>query len=190
MSMQDLENSSDAELFALLKKGDDTAKKAFTIIYSRYASRVYAYCRRFLGNREEAQDVFQETFIRFYQCANQERVMTNLPAFLLTISRNLCVNAKRKEKSTIDYQDINFSDKNESVYSSDKKELVELIKRAIELLPNDYKEIFILREYDGLTYQEIADVTGTSLATVKIRIFRAKQKIREILAPYLTDLSK
>jgi RNA polymerase sigma-70 factor (ECF subfamily) len=48
----------------------------------------------------------------------------------------------------------------------------------------------VLREYDGLSYQEIADLTQTSLATVKIRIFRAKQKIREILAPYLSDLSQ
>ena len=51
-------------------------------------------------------------------------------------------------------------------------------------------ESFVLREYDGLSYQEIADLTQTSLATVKIRIFRAKQKIREILAPYLSDLSQ
>lgn len=188
--MQELENSSDAELFSLLKNEDETAKKAFTILYSRYASRVYAYCRRFLGNKEEAQDVFQETFIRFYQSAKQDREMTNLPAFLLTISRNLCVNAKRKEKSMVDFESVIFPDNNETTNLNDKKELLELIKRALELLPDEYKEMFILREYDGLSYQEIADVTGNSIATVKIRIFRAKQKIREILAPYLSDLSK
>jgi RNA polymerase sigma-70 factor (ECF subfamily) len=75
-------------------------------------------------------------------------------------------------------------------YSHEKKELLSLVTTALELLPEDYRESFVLREYDGLSYQEIADLTQTSLATVKIRIFRAKQKIREILAPYLSDLSQ
>jgi len=72
----------------------------------------------------------------------------------------------------------------------EKKELLELITKAMETLPEDYKEAFVLREYEGLSYQEIADLTETSLSTVKIRIFRAKQKIREILAPYVAELSQ
>jgi RNA polymerase sigma-70 factor (ECF subfamily) len=60
----------------------------------------------------------------------------------------------------------------------------------MEQLPTDYKEAFVLREYEGLSYQEIAELTESSLSTVKIRIFRAKQKIREILAPYVADLSQ
>jgi RNA polymerase sigma-70 factor (ECF subfamily) len=74
--------------------------------------------------------------------------------------------------------------------SHDKKELLSLITQAMETLPLDYKEAFILREYEGLSYQEIADMTESSLSTVKIRIYRAKQKIRDILAPYIADISK
>lgn len=74
--------------------------------------------------------------------------------------------------------------------SRDKDELLDLITRALDLLPPELREAFVLREYDGLSYAEIADVIGEPLSTVKIRIYRSKQKIREILAPYLADLSK
>ena len=73
---------------------------------------------------------------------------------------------------------------------AEKTELLKLITTALELLPDDYRESFVLREYDGLSYQEIAEITNSSMATVKIRLFRAKQKIRDILAPYLADLAK
>ena len=61
------------------------------------------------------------------------------------------------------------------------------MKTALELLPTSHREAFVLREYDGLSYQEISEVTGQSLASVKIHIFRAKEKLRKILAPYLEE---
>jgi RNA polymerase sigma-70 factor (ECF subfamily) len=112
--------------------------------------------------------------------------MTNLPAFVLKIARNLCVNAKRKEKPTVlleDYMAVHHDNRN------DRDELLNLIKMALELLPEDYKEAFILREYEGLSYSDIAEMTDTPLSSVKIRIFRAKQRIREILQPYMSDLT-
>jgi len=72
----------------------------------------------------------------------------------------------------------------------DKDELLELVKRSLELMPDEYREIFILREYDGLSYNEIAEMFNLPLNTVKVKIHRAKQKMREILSPYLTELSK
>jgi RNA polymerase sigma-70 factor (ECF subfamily) len=178
---------SDSELFYLLKEDKKTAEKAFAELFNRHSSKVYAYCRRFLGNKDEAQDVFQETFIRFHHSASQDREMTNVPAFLLTIARNLCVNTVRREKPTVTFEDymVGTRDRN-----PEKDELLGLIKTAIELLPPEYKEVFVLREYDGLSYSEIAEITEESLSNVKVRIHRAKQKIRDILQPYLKDLSK
>lgn len=179
---------SDAELFYLLSEKDRRkSEKAFAELYARHASRVYAYCRRFLGNKEEAQDVFQETFVRFHQSAGQDRIMTNVPAFLLKIARNLCVNSKRREKKVVQLEDYMVPG-GES--SNDKNELLDLIRMAMDLIPEEYREMFILREYEGLSYNEISDVTGESLATVKVRIHRAKQKIREILAPYMKEMTK
>jgi RNA polymerase sigma-70 factor (ECF subfamily) len=70
----------------------------------------------------------------------------------------------------------------------EQKELLDILGRALDLLPDDYREAFVLREYNGLSYNEIAETVGISLDIVKIRIFRAKKKLREILAPYLVDL--
>ncbi len=180
------EHLDDEELFYLLKKKGEVAEKAFAELYQRHSPRVFAYCRRFLGNREEAQDVFQETFIRFFNSAKNDREMTNIPGFLLRIARNLCVNTKRRTKNHLQFEDYMAG---ESGHRHEKDELLNLIKMAIDLLPDDYKDVFILREYDGLSYADIAEIIDEPMTTVKIRIHRAKQKIREILAPYLADLS-
>ena len=81
------EQMSDNELYYLLNSDKKTAERAFSELYSRHSPRIYAYCRRFLGNREEAQDVYQEAFVRFFKSAKQQREMTNVPAFLLKIGR-------------------------------------------------------------------------------------------------------
>ena len=122
---------------------------------------------------EEAQDVFQETFTRFYQSAQKDRDMTNVPAFLLKIARNLCVNAKRREKPHVTFEEYMSSSTHPN---NDKDELLNLIHIALDELSDEYKEMFILREYDGLSYQDISDLTGISLSNVKVRIYRSKQK--------------
>lgn len=181
------EEYSDNELYYMLCEDKHTAERAFSELFSRHSPRIYAYCKRFIGNREEAQDVFQDTFIRFHQSASKDRIMTNVPAFILKIARNLCVNSKKREKAAVSYEDYMVVDF-DSESHSDKSELLDLIKDALEVLPDEYKEPFILREYHGLSYNEIAEITGQQLSNVKIRIHRAKQKIKEILAPYMQEL--
>jgi len=182
------EEYGDEKLYYLLCEENENSDRAFAELYARHSSRVFAYCRRFLGNKEEAQDVFQETFIRFHQSSSKDRVMTNVPAYILRIARNLCVNSKRKEKSHLTFEDYMVGDDDES--KSDKDELLELVKTALEVLPDKYKEMFILREYDGMSYAEIGEITDESVSTVKVRIYRAKQKIREVLSPYINELEK
>ena len=179
---------SDIELYAELKLEKPSSEKAFAELYARYSPRIFAYCRRILGDYDRAQDAFQETFVKFFNSAQQEREMTNVPAYLLRIARNLCLNMQRSNKSQISLEEYHLPSSYDM--SHDKKELLSLITQAMETLPLDYKEAFILREYEGLSYQEIADMTESSLSTVKIRIYRAKQKIRDILAPYIADISK
>jgi len=86
---------SDIELYAALKNGKSVSEPAFAELYARHSPRIFAYCRRILGDRESAQDAFQETFIRFYNSAQQNREMTNVPAYLLRIARNICLNMQR-----------------------------------------------------------------------------------------------
>ncbi|MGQ9819773.1 MAG: RNA polymerase sigma factor [Candidatus Kapaibacteriales bacterium] len=183
------ENLEDEALFSKLSVNDKSeSEKAFLELYNRYASRVYAYCNRILDNKEDARDMFQETFIRFYQSAKVDRAMTNVPGFLLRIARNLCLNLKRTRRQNFTLEDyMNFEE-----YSKlkEKDELLELIKVALTGLNDDLREAFILREYEGMSYSEISEFLGISVALVKVRIFRAKQKIREILAPYIAELAK
>jgi len=181
------ETYNDADLFYMLTGDSNIAEKAFTELYSRHSSRVYAYCRRFLGDKEEARDIFQETFVKFFQSAHDKRIMTNVPGFLLKIARNLCVNSVKRIQKNVSYEDYMASD---NANRMENNELLNLIKMALELLPKDYKEIFILREYNGLSYDEISETVNIPMATVKVRIHRAKQKIREILNPFFVDLEK
>jgi RNA polymerase sigma-70 factor (ECF subfamily) len=183
------EEYSDSELFYMLCDEKKTAEKAFSELYARHSSLIYSYILRFLGNRDEAQDVFQETLVRFHQSASKDRDMTNVPGFLMTIARNLCVNAKRSAVTSVSFEDyMAFHDDDRKKH--DKDEQLELIKMALDLLPDEYRETFILREYQGYSYKEIAELTNETLTNVKVRIHRARNKIREILEPYLKEMKK
>lgn len=177
---------SDKELFLCLQKTTREAEAAFTELYNRYAPRIHAYCYRVVGNVEQAEDIFQETFLRFYRSAQNERMMTNVPGYLLTIARNLCLNYKRDRRPMVPIDSMQFS---ADEASHERTELLELITMALELLEFEYREVFVLREYNGLSYAQIAELIDTTIPTVKTRVFRAKQKIKAILTPYLKDLS-
>lgn len=182
------EKYSDTELYNLLSKNAKESELAFLEIYRRYSGRIYAYCKRFLGNKEDAMDVFQDTFVRFYHSSKEIRQMTNLPAFLLRIAKNLCLNHLRQKRQSLEVEDymssINIENQN------DNNEILQIIHNAINQLPEDFREIFILREYQGMSYNEIAQHLNISLSLVKVRLFRAKEKLREILAPIISELSK
>lgn len=185
---------TDTELFALLRvpKPEDKpqAERAFGELYRRHSPRINAYCKRVLGSREESSDVFQETFARFYQSAQApDRAMTNVPAFLLTIARNLCLQHKRNARTTFRFEDYDMPDRH-AVRRLEEAELLGLITTSLELLDFDYREAFVLREYDGFSYQEIAELLNSHEGTIRTRVRRAKEKIREILSPYLHDLNK
>lgn len=178
---------SDHELVKLLRDEKSVSERAFTELYQRYASSVHAYCYRVLNDKDAAEDIFQETFIKFYQKIDIDNKNLNVPGFLITIARNLCLNYKRDNSQNIPIEDMDFVHEDKSY---DKTELLELITRTLDLLDFEFREAFVLREYDGLSYDEIAEITKTSIGNAKSRVSRAKSKIREILAPYLKDLAK
>ena len=163
------------------------SEAGFTELYQRYAHRIHAYCYRILTNPEEAEDAFQETFLRFHKAIKSGGSMTNVSGLLFTIARNLCINQKKKNvrwaADTIEHDTLDSYDE-----SYEKKELLELIAASLELIKPDYREAFVLREYNGFSYDEIARMLDISIPTAKIRVFRAKEKIRKVLEPYLKDL--
>ena len=92
----DFKQLSDSELCTLVYQGGESSNAAFEALYDRHSPRVYLYCRRVMGEVNVLDDVFQETFVRFYKSLLIERNMSNVPGFLLRIARNLCVAEKKK----------------------------------------------------------------------------------------------
>lgn len=182
-----LSEYSDSELYAMLRT--ERREEAFGELYARLSPNVFSYCMRVLGSRDRAYDVFQETFLRFYQSAERHEGLDNVRAYALTICRNLCLNEKKRVQTNV----VEFDD---TLYNpgmsreADRNEMLNLISTALELLPHDMREVFVLREYDGLSYNEISDMLSIKLDTAKVRVFRARQKIREILEPYLNEMHR
>ncbi len=184
--MKKLKYMADEELYDLFYAEKAMARKAFDELYSRYSSKIYVYCRKVLNNDELAQDIFQETFTRFYESANVKRNMTNVGGYLIRIARNLCINEKiRKYNDKIPLDDLQLP-----VYDRtfEKQQVAELLQTGLDALPEKYREVLVLKEFLDLSYKEIADVLKTTLPVVRIRIYRAKNKLREILTPYLEDV--
>jgi RNA polymerase sigma-70 factor (ECF subfamily) len=172
---------TDEKLFNELCNG--RRELAFKEIYARYSSRVYLYCQKVLGKSALADDVYQETFLNFLKSAHEERETTNLPAYLLKIARNNCLQVRRRQTfKTIMFEDFHFPVEDSTTES---EEVCRLVTASLDLLIEEHREALVLQMYSGLSYQEIAELTGVPLTTVRNRIARAKSKIREILTPYI-----
>ena len=185
----ELSGHTDLELYAMLSGGGSHAHQALSMLYKRHSPRIYSYVRKILGDVQATDDIFQETFVRFYEMGVSGQDIQNVQGYLLKISRNLCLNEKAKKynTSTITIENFEFPSL-DTPY--EQKELSRLISTALEMLPEDYKEVLILREMYGYSYNEIAEIVETSMPIVRTRIYRAKQKIRVILQPFIDDLYK
>jgi RNA polymerase sigma-70 factor (ECF subfamily) len=173
----------------MLSGGGSHAHQALSMLYKRHSPRIYSYVRKILGDVQATDDIFQETFVRFYEMGVSGQDIQNVQGYLLKISRNLCLNEKAKKynTSTITIENFEFPSL-DTPY--EQKELSRLISTALEMLPEDYKEVLILREMYGYSYNEIAEIVESTMPIVRTRIYRAKQKIRVILQPFIDDLYK
>ncbi len=185
--MQGAPHKSDEELFAAMGGGRRSASLAFSELYDRHAPRLFAYCCSILKDDELARDVFQESLAKLYEMARQGESVHHVPALLLRIARNRCLNEvqKRKRSRAVPLADQQFPSHDRPY---EQTEFLSLIETALEMLPDDCREAFILKEFAGLGYREVGQVTGVSLTAARSRIFRARRALREILAPYINDL--
>lgn len=156
-------------------------KEVFTEIYRRYSTLIYNFCYHSLGNYQDANDVTQETFVRFYQHSEDFRSFYSLRGLLYKIARNesYIILRKRKQKVEIEEEEFEFYDK-----VNETKEITEVINRAIEKLPYVLREVFVLRFVQGLDYDEISAITMMNSSTLRTRISRALAKMQEFLKPY------
>lgn len=182
---KNLSSYSDRELVTMLRSNKSLAEAAFTELYDRYGLRINAYCISILNNTEHASDVFQETFLKFYQKAQSDKFEGSVIGFLVTIARNLCLNVKRDTKLTVPIEEFEFS--LDSNYED--KELTDLVMMALDLLDGDQKEAIILRIFNDLRYKEIGEILGVTDARARYLVFNGRQKIKDILYPYLKEIN-
>ncbi len=184
----DYSRHTDQELFAAFKENDKEKDAAFRELFSRYERKVYVFCLRMTGDPDNAADIFQETFTRFYKHTQKNEQVQNFLAYLLTSARNIFLNTRRNTVQWSPFDDDQQIADQLPLY--ERNELMNLIRSALELLDDSYREAFIMRFYEGLSYKEIAEITGDSVSSLKIRVMRAKDQVRSILSPYINDLMK
>ena len=164
----------DAELVASSVQGN---LEAFNKIVERYQTQVFNLAARILGNRASADDVAQETFISAHRAIGGFRG-GSLRAWLLRIATNASLDfirsTRRRPEDSLDESLLN-----PSFQPASREESPE--QRAIVSLPSDQKTVLVLIDVQGLSYDEAAESTGTSLGTVKSRLSRARSRVRDVL---------
>jgi RNA polymerase sigma-70 factor (ECF subfamily) len=158
---------------------------------------VYRVALRLSGNETQAEDLAQETMLKAFRSWHQYRPGTNVRAWLLTILRHTFINEYRKAKRTgveVDVTHIEPFTVFEHVQDPDPEgtffsQLVdEEILRAIDRLPDEFRETLVLSDVEGLPYAEIAKVTEVPVGTVKSRLFRARQALQKELYDYAVEM--
>lgn len=174
----------DRSLIEAFQSGDEFA---FVALYNRYKGPVYAFCVKMLLDRAAAEDVLQETFVRVYE--NRERLTRpgSFKAWLFTIARNQCLNQLRRQGRQVPLGDTEpHAPARETPFSQlMKSEQVDLVNAYLAQLKPEYREVLVLREYQNLSYEEIAAVTRNTLSSVKSRLFKARRKLGSFLRPIL-----
>lgn len=166
-----------------LKKG---SAEAFQILYHKYHNRVYRFCLRMLGSETLAKDAFQETFVKVYE-KRESFNGDNFAAWLFTIARHICYNMIRAKKSHSSFDETFHEGRTQRNTDFGLKKALE---ESIASLPTALREAFILREYEELSYSEISDILDIDLSLAKIRVFRARKQLRQILKPIIKELDE
>lgn len=183
------------ETVTAAQHGDQAASRAIVEALHR---PVIATIFRFLGRgfRKDIEDIAQDVFLKVFRAIDRfDPSRAKFTTWVYTLTRNQCFDVlkKRRLKTTSlhavqdDDSDRDFADGRElaPVEDAENQELGRRIGEALQNLGEDQRMVFILREYEGLDYREIAEVTGVNEGTVKSRLFRAKQALRQQLEPYL-----
>ena len=184
---------SDGELMARCKNGD---MSAFDLIVRRYKTPLVNFAYRFTGDREAAEDLAQETFIRIYKNVNRYKENTaGFRTWMYRIAANLCKNEirNRRRHGLSSLEELLTDEEGKRNYALmtdysqipellyEKKEQQMLIKQAIDRLPQNQRLAIIMVTYQNLRYDEIANALGCSVSAVKSLIHRARQNLKKYL---------
>lgn len=187
---------TDEELIEKFQNGD---VYSFDMLVKRYKDQLMNFVYRFLGNVQEAEDVVQDTFLRVYRNRHAYRRVAKFSTWIYTIAGNLAKTElrKRKRRKLFSLTDLGFDEKEFELESPDLNPEAsvhntmqdDIIQSEIQKLSPKFKQVILLRDVQGLSYEEIAVIINTPLGTVKSRVNRARLKLQEELTKAL-DLKK
>ena len=183
------------------KSGD---ARAFSTLVTRHRQAVYNFILRYVGHRQRAEDVLQETWLEVVRGSGEREPKARFTTWVYTIARNLCVDSARKEsyRQTDSLDAPVAADDGEGRplgdlvadptgqapdRAADNVRVRPLLEKAIEALPPEQREVFLLREYHGVGFKEIAEVTGVNENTVKSRMRYALEGLRRRLSELGVD---
>jgi RNA polymerase sigma-70 factor (ECF subfamily) len=193
---KNVSDSSDEELVERSQRGEQTA---FRELVERYQRRLFSVAFGMVRNRDDAMDLVQDAFIKIYRHMDGFQGSSSFYTWIYRITLNLCIDylRKRARHYEVDYDDAQRSDLDDDdpivpstmginpakVYQ--RKELLEQMERAIQSLSEKHRSIILLREVQGLSYTEIAEVLQISKGTVMSRLHHARRNLQEALEQYL-----
>ncbi len=196
LGWEEKNNLSDKALISLIKLGD---REAFNILVKRYEKRVFNILYLQLGPINDLEDLAQEVFLRIFKNINKFRGEAQFSTWLYRIVLNLSYDYKRKNKNIFSL-DENIDEESEEVFENiiptteddpektlERMELRIKIRKAIKSLSKEYQEVLILREFEGLSYEEIAKILNCPMGTVESRLFRARDELRKKLIEELKE---
>jgi RNA polymerase sigma-70 factor (ECF subfamily) len=191
-----------------LRELDDTAlvnaylggeSRSFDVLVERYQTRLLNFVYRIVGDRERAEDLVQEVFVRVYRHLGRFDRSKKFSTWIYTIASNLAKNELRNrsrnplvlftsmtkgwedEERPLEFEDP--SSRPDDLFR--KRHVREMVESSVAQLPTHHREVFVLREIEGRSYEEIAEITHCNLGTVKSRLNRARNSFAEIIEPSL-----
>jgi len=179
----------DTPLIRRFQEGDGSA---FEELFITYQSKVFNTAYRMLGNYEDARDMAQDVFIRAHKSLRRFRGDSRFYTWLYRITVNSCINKLKSQKTTVSFSDcdeswertkspLSWSPNRGPIKRLEEKELQRHVQNGINSLPGRYRSVIVLRDIQGLRYQEIAEVLGCSLEAVRSSLYRARQELRREL---------
>jgi len=188
-----VEDEAEAEFVRRLVARDEAAFNELVVLFER---RVHALALRMLGRKADAEEVTQDVFVQVFRNVDSFRGDARLSTWIFRVAVNLCKNrmsyeARRGAKRHDDLDSLSETNALRGAegvscgvvhrpdHAAEERQLVDVVREAIETLDPEFRQLVILRDVEDLAYEEIADVTGLNVGTVKSRIHRGRAQLRE-----------
>lgn len=185
----ELQKSTDEELILSFQEGNNFA---YNELVRRYKDRLVNFIYRYVGNYDDSEDIVQDTLVKVYVSKHLYKEIAKFSTWIYTIAINLAktkVIKKQKNKvfsisSAYDDEDKDFDIKDDAYLPDDSANArfqEELIQKALNSIPENYRKLVILRDIEEFSYEEISEMTGLPMGTVKSRINRGREKLQKLL---------